>query len=94
MNLDSMNTKQLRAFKDKIDATIAAKQAKAKEDLRLKFQAMASEAGIRLSDLVGGTAGKKSTRAMKWHDKRNDVKWSGRGRRPFGFDMKHAERIG
>jgi DNA-binding protein H-NS len=94
MNLDSMNTKQLRAFKDKIDAMIAAKQAKAKEDLRLKFQAMASEAGIRLSDLVGGTAGKKSAKVMKWRDKSTGIEWSGHGRRPLRFNMNSAVRIG
>ncbi len=93
MNLDGMNTKQLRAFRDKIDATISAKQAKAKTDLHDKFKAMAADAGLSLSDLVGGTVSRKSSKVMKWRDKKTGIEWSGHGRRPLRFDMKNAEPL-
>lgn len=93
MNLDGMNTKQLRAFRDRIDAAISAKQAKAKTDLRDQFKAMAADAGLSLSDLVGGTVPRRSAKVMKWRDKKTGIEWSGHGRRPLRFDMKNAEPL-
>lgn len=93
MNLDGMNTKQLRAFRDKIDATISAKQAKAKTDLRDQFNAMAADAGLSLSDLIGATPARKSGKVMKWRDTSNGVEWSGHGRRPLRFSMNSAVKI-
>ncbi len=93
MNLDTMNARQLRALKDRIDAVIADKQAEAKAELAARFRAMAADAGLSLADITGKPA-KGSKLAPKWRDKTTGVLWSGKGRMPNKFDKKRAERIG
>lgn len=91
MNIDTLNTKQLRALREKIDATIVEKQRTARVELQRTFRTMAADCGLSLDEII--KPGSKPARAMKWRDKTTGVEWSGMGRRPFKFDMKRAERI-
>ena len=89
MNLDGMNTKQLRHLRDRIDETIAAKQETARIQLRDRFALLAAESGLDLSDVVGRPA-KKKRQGQKWRDQKTGAIWSGIGRTPRNFDRKRA----
>lgn len=92
MNLNGMTTKQLRVLRNRIDDLIVMKQQAAKTELKAQFSAMASDAGLSLSDLISGKPS-KSKRPMLWRDKKTGVKWTGRGRMPFNFEKARAEKI-
>ena len=93
MNIDTMNTKQLRHLKERIDAVIADKQAQARSELAARFHAMAADAGLDLSDVVGRPKKIKRT-GQKWRDTKTGAVWSGMGRTPKNFDRKRAEKVG
>lgn len=95
MNLDKMNAKQLREYRERIDAVIAKKQAEEKAALRKAFSDMAAEAGTTVDELFGKKRGGKSKPAATagWRDKSTGVTWAGRGRMPTNFDKSRAERI-
>lgn len=94
---DKMTPRDLRALRDKIDTTIATKQASAKVELRRMFSTMASEVGMSVHDVLGGIG--KADKPERKHkltpmrDKVTGVVWSGAGRYPFKFDKKRAEPV-
>lgn len=87
MNLETMNTKQLRLLRERINAAIEVKQREAKAALREQFKRMAAEAALDLSDIVGGTA-KRAGKRMR--DPKTGAIWAGIGRAPKNFDRKRA----
>ncbi len=97
LNIDSMNPKQLRHLRDKIDETILEKQAEAKKLLRERFAAMAAEVSLDVSDILGTgrPKGAKSHTAAsrKYRDTKTGVTWAGRGRLPKNFDRRRAVEL-
>ncbi len=94
LNIDSMTPKQLRHLRDKIDETIFEKQAEAKKLLRERFEAMAAEVALDVSDIIGKGRGggpkPYAAASRKYRDPKTGVTWAGRGRMPKGFDRKRA----
>ena len=94
---EKMTPRELRALRDKIDTTIATKQANAKVELRRMFSTMASEIGVSVHDVLGGIG--KADKIGRKHnltpmrDKVTGVVWSGAGRYPFKFDKNRAEPV-
>lgn len=97
---EKMTPRDLRALRDKIDATISVKQQNAKVELRKMFSTMASEVGMSVHDVLGGigksdkpATGERKHKLTPMRNKVTGVVWSGAGRYPFKFDKKRAEPV-
>ena len=83
--LEKMNVKELRDLGNRVETAINARLSRDRSELREKMIAMAQEAGLSLSDVVGsGRKGKgKGSVAVKYrHPDDDTMTWTGRGRRP------------
>lgn len=68
-----------------------------KEELIAKMTAEARKRGFDIKDIIGVSRAKTMktrTVAPKWMAPDKTKTWSGRGRKPLGFDAKTWERIG
>lgn len=80
-NLEKLSAKELAALDARVAKMIAAKSANERVEVRRKAEAMAREAGFRLTDLFG--SGRKGKVAIKYRNPKNpDETWTGRGRKP------------
>lgn len=87
--LERMTVKELRELSGRIDVAIAARQQREKAELKDRMIQMAQEAGLSLSDVIGGRVNGKATRGGKGsvpvkyqHPDDASMTWTGRGRRP------------
>jgi DNA-binding protein H-NS len=88
MDLKDLSLEDLKQLQKDIDAAIKGYEARKLAEARSKLEAMASEMGVKLEDIVdGGGKGKsKSTSIPKYrHPENPALTWTGRGRRPQWF---------
>lgn len=94
-NLNEMSLRELQDLKKKVDAAVASYEARKLLEARSELEAIAKEMGFSLAELVSADVKVKKTRkpsTPKWrHRENHDLKWSGRGKKPYWFD--HAEAI-
>lgn len=86
--LGKMSYAELRALRDQVDAAMIAAQAKEREQLRAKMEALAAQAGLTLTDVVhsGRRPSKLAGRQVpiKYRNPKNSSQtWTGRGRKPL-----------
>ena len=94
MNIDTMQIKDLRDLKGRIDTIIAKKMEAEKAALRDRFAAMAEEAGVTLDEIAGKPIRKRrSAGAVRYRDSKTGVLWAGRGRYPANFRKDRAVAI-
>jgi len=77
--------KELKELRLRVDSAIATRATEERNGLREKFREMAEEAGLSLSDIVGGglRGGKTGKVAAKFaNPSAPEETWSGRGRPP------------
>ena len=85
--LDKMSFAELVELRDRVDAAMAAAKAAEREALRAEMSAMATRAGLSLSEVVGkarvsGKA-KNGNAVVKYRNPENHAEtWTGRGRKP------------
>jgi DNA-binding protein H-NS len=87
--LQGMPVKELIELRSEVDDLIREKRVSERQELRHKIEAMAREAGLSVSDILGGRgrrgggARKGSKIAPKYRNPKNPSEtWTGRGRRP------------
>lgn len=90
---DKMTVPELKELQLKVERAIVERQAGERNSLKEKFKAMAEEAGLTLVDVLGGSAGGRSTKgrpvAAKFANPANSSEtWSGRGRKPNWMSAK------
>jgi DNA-binding protein H-NS len=71
-------------------------QERSRSELRQKLEAVAAQAGFKLSDLFGGRGGKGRKVAAKYANPDDPSEtWSGRGRKPrwLAARLKAGDRI-
>jgi DNA-binding protein H-NS len=93
MDLSKLSLTELKRLNSRVDAEIARRADNAKKELLKKVQKLASDAGVPLSDLLGGKT-RKSTGRKPGAPKGRKVPpkyrnpadasqtWTGRGRQP------------
>jgi DNA-binding protein H-NS len=91
MSLKELQELELTVKKAKLNV-----QQRSRTELRQKLEAMAAQAGFKLSDLFGGRGGKGRKVAAKYANPDNPSEtWSGRGRKPrwLAARLKAGDRI-
>jgi DNA-binding protein H-NS len=91
VEIDKLTTKELKELLATVDLAIASRQADDRANLKERFREMAEEAGLSLSDIVGGggRTGKGRVVAAKFANPENPSEtWSGRGRQPNWLSAK------
>jgi DNA-binding protein H-NS len=91
MSLKELQELELTVKKAKLNV-----QQRSRTELRQKLEAMAAQAGFKLSDLFGGRGGKGRKVAAKYAKPDNPSEtWSGRGRKPrwLAARLKAGDRI-
>ena len=83
-DLKKLSVAKLLEVQEWVEEAIAEKQVEEKAALKAKMAEMAAEAGLSLSDIVGGgRGGKRGKVPVKYrHPKDPNLTWTGRGRRP------------
>lgn len=95
-NLTGYSLPQLKQLRSRIEKEIAKQESAGKASVLKKLQKLAKEHGFTLDDLLGSTAQVKPVKAeskapavpkapvpVKYrHPSKQDLAWSGRGRRP------------
>lgn len=82
-SLKTMSSKELRQVIEQAQALLDERADREKAELKEKMAAMAAEAGLNLTDLIGGGRGRRASGEVKYRHPRNpELTWSGRGRRP------------
>ena len=78
-----MSLKELQELELKVKKVKLSMQERSRSELRQKLEAMAAQAGFKLSDLFGGRGGKGRKVAAKYANPDDPSQtWSGRGRKP------------
>lgn len=91
-DIDRMSFRELQELELKIKKAKAHAEDKSRADVRKKIEAIASEAGFKVSDLFGGRGGKGRTVAAKYANPDNPSEtWTGRGRKPKWLSAKVSE---
>jgi DNA-binding protein H-NS len=81
--IDKLSLKELQELRIRVEKAIGGAQERERAALRAKFEAMASDAGFGLSDLIGSRSTKGKPVAAKYMNPDNPSEtWSGRGRKP------------
>lgn len=85
--LDKMSYAELADLRARVDAAMIAAKAAEKDALRAQFEKMASQAGLSISEVIGGSRKgskfKGSKVAIKYRNPKNpEETWTGRGRQP------------
>jgi DNA-binding protein H-NS len=83
--IQKMSLRELITLKARIDDAIAARRIDEREALKKKIETMAERAGFQVKDLFshGREGSVKSSLAAKYrHPKKQDLIWTGRGRKP------------
>jgi len=91
-----MSLKELQELELKVKKVKLSMQERSRSELRQKLEAMAAQAGFKLSDLFGGCGGKGRKVAAKYANPDNPSEtWSGRGRKPrwLAARLKAGDRI-
>ena len=87
--IDKLSLKELQELRTRVEKQIITTQDRERIALRAKFEAMASDAGFGLSDLLGVRSTKGKTVAAKYMNPDNPSEtWSGRGRKPKWLTAK------
>jgi DNA-binding protein H-NS len=95
-DLERMSFKELSQLELKVKRAKAGAQERSRSDLRKKLEAMAADAGFRISDLFGGRGGKGRKVAAKYVNPDDPSEtWTGRGRKPrwLAAKLKAGDRI-
>ena len=95
ININKMSRTQLGDLAKRVNARIETLGNDNLKAARQKVQAIAKQAGVSLSDLVGNTPATNSAsatpRAPKYRDPQDhSLTWSGRGKRPGWFNKALA----
>lgn len=99
-NLSSYSLPQLKQLHARIEKEIAKQESAGKASVLKKLQKLAKEHGLTLDDVLGGTAQVKPMKSVSKapavpkaplpvkyrHPSKQDLAWSGRGRRPQWVD--------
>jgi DNA-binding protein H-NS len=91
-----MSLKELQELEVKVRKAKSSVQERSRSELRQKLEAVAAQAGFKLSDLFGGRGGKGRKVAAKYANPDDPSEtWSGRGRKPrwLAARLKAGERI-
>lgn len=89
---DRMSFKELQELELKIKKAKAGVQDRSRADVRKKIEAIAADAGFKLSELFGGRGGKGRTVAAKYANPDDPSEtWTGRGRKPKWLSAKVAD---
>jgi DNA-binding protein H-NS len=85
--LDKMSYAELAELRDRVNAAMTEAKMAEKDRLRAEMEAMATKAGLSLTDVVGtprAASKAKAAKAFKYRNPENPSEvWSGRGRRPM-----------
>lgn len=95
-NITSYSLLQLKQLRARIEKEIAKQESAGKASVLKKLQKLAKEHGLTLDDVLGGTAQVKPKKSVSKapavskaplpvkyrHPSKQDLAWSGRGRRP------------
>jgi len=95
-DLERMSFKELSELELKVKRAKAGAQERSRSDVRKKLEAMAADAGFRISDLFGGRGGKGRKVAAKYVNPDDPSEtWTGRGRKPrwLAAKLKGGDRI-
>jgi DNA-binding protein H-NS len=95
-DLEKMSYKDLQQHLVRVQRAIAMAHERDKEAVRKKIDAIAREAGFKISDLYGGRGGKGRKVPAKYANPDNPSEtWTGRGRKPrwLAEKLKNGERI-
>jgi DNA-binding protein H-NS len=91
-----MSLKELQELEAKVRKAKSSVQERSRAELRQKLEAVAAQAGFKLSDLFGGRGGKGRKVAAKYANPDDPSEtWSGRGRKPrwLAARLKAGDRI-
>ena len=91
-----MSLKELQELEVKVRKAKSSVQERSRSELRQKLEAVAAQAGFKLSDLFGGRGGKGRKVAAKYANPDDPSEtWSGRGRKPrwLAARLKAGDRI-
>lgn len=87
--LDRMSLRELQELELKVQKARAGVQDRSRSELRKKMEAMAADAGFKVSDIFGGRGGKGRTVAAKYANPDDPSEtWTGRGRKPRWLNAK------
>ena len=88
--LDKMSYAELSELRNRIDEAMIEAKASEKQAVRAKMEALASESGYTVAELLGGKRGtrkgslKGSSVAPKFRNPKDGSQtWAGRGRKPL-----------
>lgn len=83
MDLNKLNSTELKALKEEVDRKVKETDADTKRMLLNKFSHMAEEAGFTLEEVVGLLDSRRGPVKAKYrHPDDPEITWSGRGRTP------------
>lgn len=87
-DLERMSYAQLRALRDQVETAMVAAQANERQQIRAKMEALAAEAGLTLTEVLGN--GKSTNKLagrqvpIKYRNPKDTSQtWTGRGRKPL-----------
>jgi DNA-binding protein H-NS len=90
-DVDKMSYKELQELILKAKRAMTNLQERERSALRKKMEEMAANAGLKLSEVVGGRGGKGRTVAIKYANPEDATQtWTGRGRKPKWLSAKLA----
>nr|NMF96165.1 H-NS histone family protein [Aromatoleum toluolicum] len=101
MNLRSYSLPQLKQLRTRIEKEIAKQASAGKVSVLKRLRKLAHEHGLSLEEVLGGAAPVKATKAIPTsvatpkaplpvkyrHPSKQDLAWSGRGRKPQWVEM-------
>jgi DNA-binding protein H-NS len=91
-DIDRMSFKELQELVLKAKRAMANVQERERSALRKKMEEMAANAGLKLSEVMGGRGGKGRTVAVKYANPEDPSEtWTGRGRKPKWLAAKLAD---
>jgi DNA-binding protein H-NS len=91
LNLSKINTedlakiplKELLAFQAKLNKAIELRREEEKQDIYQRINALASESGFSLSELLAHKPAKKTSAEIRYRNPNNKNEgWTGKGRKP------------
>lgn len=90
--LDRMSYRELQELILKAKRAMATVQERERNALRQKMETLASDAGFKLGEVIGGRGGKGRTVAAKYANPEDPSQtWTGRGRKPKWLSAKVGE---
>jgi len=95
-DLERMSFKELQELELKVKKAKAAAQDRSRSQLKERLEAMAAEAGFKITDLFGARGGKGRKVAAKYVNPEDPSQtWTGRGRKPrwLAAKLKEGDKI-